>query len=76
MFVLLLQLHQLGVDVVRRHAFPLHVQQLFEILDLSLELADNLNILAIELHGLDLHHDMTGPLDELKCVHGLVHVVD
>ena len=46
------------MDVVRRHAFSLHVQQLFEILDLSLELADNFNVLAIELHGLDFHHDL------------------
>lgn len=46
------------MNIVRGHTFSLHIQQLFQILDLSLEFTYDLHILPIELHWLHFHYDL------------------
>lgn len=47
------------MDIVRAHPLPLHVQQLLQVLDLLLQFAYDLHVLAIKLHGLHFHDDLT-----------------
>lgn len=59
LFILLLKLHEFGVDIVRTHALPLHVQQLLQVLDLLLQFTHDFHVLAVKLHRFHFHHDLT-----------------
>lgn len=70
-----LELGQMLSDVLGVYPLLLEIQQIFEILDLSLQLVNSVGVVAVELRGLHLKRDMVCTLDKFQCANRLVHIL-
>ena len=74
MFVFLFEGAELIFDLLWVNAFLFEVQQFFEVLYFSLEFADGVGVVAVDLCRFDFEGDVVGAFYEFERVYGLFEV--